>query len=298
MLLNTLVDTMKYFIIITAELMVLFLGISIIVALLLMYLPKEKIKSWMSSKGVFANIMGALFGSLTPFCACSTIPMTLGFLEMGIPFGAVMSFVIASPLMNPIILTMLVALMGPKSALVYFAVTFLGSVIFGIILEKMGGEKLVKKVRIKSSGHEDNEEPPKAFKEKLKLSFLRAWADFRSILIYLLIGVGIGAAIYGYLPQDFVLKFAGPDNPFAIPIAAVIGIPLYIRAETAIPIGVALMQKGMSVGAVIALIIGGAGMAIPEMSMLAGIFKKKLVMAIIIVIFLTAVIGGYVFNMI
>lgn len=295
---NTLVDTMKYFIIITAELMVLFLGISIIVALLLMYLPKEKIKNWMSSKGVFANIMGAIFGSLTPFCACSTIPMTLGFLEMGIPFGAVMSFVIASPLMNPIILTMLVALMGLKSALVYFAVTFVGSVIFGIILEKMGGEKLVKKVRIKSGGHEDNEEPPKAFKDKLELSFLRAWADFRGILIYLLIGVGIGAVIYGYLPQDFVLKFAGPDNPFAIPIAAVIGIPLYIRAETAIPIGVALMQKGMSVGAVIALIIGGAGMAIPEMSMLAGIFKKKLVAAIIIVIFLTAVIGGYVFNMI
>ena len=118
------------------------------------------------------------------------------------------------------------------------------------------------------------------------------------MLLYLLIGVGIGAAIYGYLPQDFVLQVAGPDNLFAVPIAAVIGIPLYIRAETAIPIGVALMGKGMSVGAVIALIIGGAGMAIPEMSMLAGIFKKKLVAAIVIVVFLTAVAGGYIFNMI
>lgn len=113
-----------------------------------------------------------------------------------------------------------------------------------------------------------------------------------------MIGVGIGAVIYGYMPQDFVLKFAGPDNPFAIPIAAVVGIPLYIRAETAIPIGVALMQKGMSVGAVIALIIGGAGMAIFEMSMLASIFKRKLVAAIVAVIFLTAVIGGFVFNLI
>jgi hypothetical protein len=263
-----------------------------------MYLPQEKIKNWMSGKGVFANVMGAFFGSVTPFCACSTIPMTLGFLNMGIPFGAVMSFVIASPLMNPIILTMLIALMGIKSALVYLAVIFVASVIFGIILEKTGGEKLVKNVRIKSGGHENNEERPSIFKDKLKLSFLKAWSDFRSVLVYLLIGVGIGAVIYGYLPQDFVLKFAGPNNPLAIPIAAVIGIPLYIRAETAIPIGVALMQKGMSVGAVIALIIGGAGMAIPEMSMLASIFKRKLVAAIVAVIFLTAVIGGFIFNLI
>lgn len=295
---NTFIDTLKYFLIITAELTVLFLGISTIVALVLMYLPQEKIKNWMSGKGVFANVMGTFFGSLTPFCACSTIPMTLGFLNMGIPFGAVMSFVIASPLMNPIILTMLVALMGLKSAIVYLAVIFVASVIFGIILEKTGGEKLVKNVRIKSGGHENNEERPSIFKDKLKLSFLKAWSDFRSVLVYLLIGVGIGAVIYGYLPQDFVLKFAGPNNPLAIPIAAVIGIPLYIRAETAIPIGVALMQKGMSVGAVIALIIGGAGMAIPEMSMLASIFKRKLVAAIVAVIFLTAVIGGFIFNLI
>jgi len=132
----------------------------------------------------------------------------------------------------------------------------------------------------------------------LKLSFSKAWSGFRSVLVYLLIGVGIGAVIYGYLPHDFVLKFAGPDKPFAITIAAVIGIPLYIRAEIPIPIGVALMQKGMNVAAVIALIIGGAGMAIPEMSMLASIFKKKLVAVIVAVIFLTAVIGGFIFNLI
>lgn len=294
---NTFIETMKYFLIITAELTVLFLGISTIVALVLMYLPQEKIKSWMSGKGVFANIMGAFFGSLTPFCACSTIPMTLGFLEIGIPFGAVMSFVIASPLLNPIILAMLLALMGIKVATTYFIIVFGAAIIFGILLEKIGGADLVKKVRIKGGVHED-EEVPQAFKNKLKLAFSKAWGDFYSILGYLLIGVGIGAVIYGYLPQDIVLRYAGPDNPLAIPIAAIIGIPLYIRAETSIPIGLSLMQKGMSVGAVIALIIGGAGMAIPEMSMLAGIFKKKLVASIVAVIFLTAVLGGYVFNII
>ena len=293
---NTLLETVKYFIFITTELTVLFLGISTLVALMLMYVPQDKIKKYMSGKGIFGNFVGALIGSLTPFCACSTIPLTLGFLEIGIPFGAVMSFVISSPLMNPIILTMMVVLMGTKAALVYLFVTFICAVIFGVILEKIGGGKLVKNVRIKSGGNTDKEEISNTFKDKLILSFQKALSDFRGVLVYLLIGVGIGAVIYGYLPGDFVLKFAGPDNPLAIPVAAAIGVPLYIRAETAIPIGLALMQKGMSVGAVIALIIGGAGMAIPEMSMLAAIFRKKLVAAIVAVIFLTAVTGGYIFN--
>jgi hypothetical protein len=294
---NTLYVTIRYFTFITAELTVLFLGISTIVALLLMYLPQEKIKGWMSGKGVFGNFMGAVLGALTPFCACSTIPMTLGFLEIGIPFGAVMSFVISSPLLNPVILAIMTALMGIRITVIYFCITFIGAIIFGIVLEKTGGAGLVKNVRIKG-GNEIKMKVPVSFREKLKLSFGRAWLDYKTVLPFLLVGVGIGAAIYGYLPQDFVLKFAGPDNPVAILVAAAIGVPLYIRAETAIPIGMALMQKGMSVGAAMALIIGGAGMAIPEMSMLAGIFKKKLVAAIVLVIYLTAVIGGYVFNIV
>lgn len=295
---NTLIETIKYFLFITFELTVLFLGISTIVALVLMYLPDERIKKWMAGKGVLGNIVGAIFGSLTPFCACSTIPMTLGFLKIGIPFGVVMSFVIASPLLNPIIIAMMAALMGLKITVIYFLVTFIGAVIFGVLLEKTGGANLVKNVKLKSGNHDDNEEIPSAFSKKIKVSFMRAWDDFRGVLMYLLIGVGVGAAIYGYLPEEFVLRIAGPDNPLAIPIAAIIGVPLYIRAESAIPIGLALMQKGMSTGAVIALIIGGAGMAIPEMSMLAGIFKKKLVGAVVSVIFLTAVVGGFIFNLI
>lgn len=295
---NSLAASLKYFIIITAELTVLFVGISTIVALLLMYMPQEKIKNWMSGKGVWGNLIGALIGALTPFCACSTIPLTLGFLGAGITFGAVMSFVISSPLLNPIILAMLAALMGWKACVSYFVVVFGGAVIFGVLLEKAGGPSLVKRVRIRGDEHQITEEAPQEFSRKLKLSFLKAWGDFRAVFNYLLMGVAVGAVIYGYLPQDFVLKYAGPDNPLAIPIAAIIGIPLYIRAETAIPIGVALLQKGMNIGAVIALIIGGAGMAIPEMSMLAAIFKKKLVAAIVGVIFLTAVIGGYIFNLV
>jgi len=294
---HSLVDTIKYFIIICAELTVLFLAISMLVDLLLTYIPQEKLKKSMAGKGLWGNLVGALIGALTPFCACSTIPMTLGFLQSGTPFGATMSFIISSPLLNPVILTMLLALMGWRVAIVYFVLILIMAIGFGMILEKFGFAGQVKMVRLKGDFSESSPADSGSFLKKLQRSFFQAWLGFRSVLIYLLIGVGAGALIYGYLPQEFVLKFAGPDNPLAIPVAALIGIPLYIRAETAIPIGVALIQKGMSTGAVIALIIGGAGMAIPEMSMLLSIFKKKLVAAIVIVIFLTAVISGYIFNL-
>ena len=221
--------------------------------------------------------------------------MTVGLLKARVPFGAVMSFVVASPILNPVILAMMAALLGMKAAAIYAAVTFCAAILFGIALDRFGFAQYVKNVRV--TGGRYGTTTSASFKEKLKTAFKSALDDFRSVLVYLILGVALGAGIYGYMPQDFVIKLAGPQNPFAIPVAALIGIPLYIRAETAIPIGLALMHKGMSVGAVIALIIGGAGMAIPEMSMLAGIFKTRLVGALIGVIFLTAVTAGLVFNM-
>ena len=298
---NTLIDTLRYFVLITIELIALFVFISALVEIILMYVPEEKIRRRLSGAGVFGNIVAAGFGALTPFCACSTIPMTVGFLNAGVPFGSTMSFLIESPLLNPIILRMLGAMVGIKAMVAYFVIAFLCSILFGFLLEKIGAQKYVKNVRLKpasccASSHEVVDKHSLPFPSKLKVAFAGAWDSLRPIMGYLLVGVALGAGIYGYMPQDFVMKIAGPDNPFAIPVAAVLGIPLYIRAETAIPIGLALMGKGMSIGAVISLIIGGAGMAIPEMTMLASIFKKQLVAMIVLVIFLTAVVSGYLFN--
>ena len=295
---NNFLNTLQYFLIITAELTALFLGISMLVALTLQYIPQEKLRQWLSRGGIWGNVLGAVVGTLTPFCACSTIPMTLGMLNAGAPFGPVMSFVISSPLLNPIIISMVWALMGYKACLFYFSVTFTGSIVFGLILEKTGGARYVKNVRIKAACCNGNQldGAPSGFLGKMQVAFFSAWRDFRAVLVYLLIGVAIGAGIYGYIPQDLVTRLAGPENPLAIPVAATIGIPLYIRAETAIPIGLALSQKGMSMGAVIALIIGGAGMAIPEMAMLASIFRTRLVASIVLVIWTTAVSAGYIFN--
>jgi len=292
---NSLETSIYFFVFIMVELSLLFIGISTIIGLLLVYIPDDKLQRWLSHKGAFGNILGALMGGLTPFCACSTIPMTVGMLKAKVPFGPVMSFVVASPILNPIVLSMMVALLGIKAGIVYAAVSFMAAVLFGLILEKLGFAKQVKNVIV--TGGRQNDAILKTFKDKLRHAIGTALKDYRAVFLYLVIGVAIGAVIKGFIPQNLIVSVAGPQNPAAVPVAAVIGIPLYIRATTAIPIGLALIQKGMSVGAVIALIIGGAGMAIPEMSLLASIFRPRLVGALVGVIFLTAVTAGLIFNL-
>ena len=295
---NTFIVTLQYFLFIMGELIVLFIGISTLIALVFIYIPEDKLKKWMSGKGLWGNIMAVVFGAVTPFCACSTVPMTLGLLQAGVPFGTVMSFLIASPLMDPLVFILLGTFMGWKVAIGFFILTSAFSVIFGVLLEKIGWASQVKTVRIKGNRHEANEEASKGFTTRIKLSFLKAWRDFKAVFIYMVIGVAIGAAIYGYMPTDLLARVAGPDNPFAVLVAALIGMPLYIRVEAAIPIGLALIGKGVSIGAVIAFIISGAGIAIPELTMLSSIFKKKIMIAFVVIVFVMAVISGLIFNMI
>ena len=295
---NTLIETIKYFLIIMSELVVLFIAISTIIALVFMYIPQDKLKNWISGKGIWGNIMAVIFGAVTPFCACSTVPMTLGFLKAGVPFGTVMSFVIASPLMDPLVFILLWTFMGWKVAIGFLALTSVFSVFFGILLEKLGWADQVKKVRVKENGQAAEKEVPTGFPGRLKQSFFKAWCDFKGVFVYMLIGVAIGAAIYGYMPEELLAKVAGPENPFAVLVVALIGMPLYIRVEAAIPIGLALLDKGASIGAVIALIISGAGIAIPELTMLSSIFKKKIIIGFIVIVFVSAVLAGYIFNMI
>ncbi|MGD8764947.1 MAG: permease [Desulfobacteraceae bacterium] len=292
---NSLETSLYFFVFIMVELSLLFIGISTIIGVALVYISDDKLQRWLSHRGALGNILGALMGGLTPFCACSTIPMTVGMLKARVPFGPVMSFVVASPILNPIVLSMMVALLGIKAGIVYAAVSFMAAVLFGLILDKLGFSKQVKNVIV--TGGQQEDAILETFKDKLRHAIGSALKDYRAVFLYLVIGVAIGAVIKGFIPQNLIVSVAGPQNPAAVPVAAVIGIPLYIRATTAIPIGLALIQKGMSVGAVIALIIGGAGMAIPEMSLLASIFRPRLVGALVGVIFLTAVSAGLLFNL-
>ena len=184
---NTLIDTLRYFVLITIELIALFVFISALVEIILMYVPEEKIRRRLSGAGVFGNIVAAGFGALTPFCACSTIPMTVGFLNAGVPFGSTMSFLIASPLLNPIILGMLGAMVGIKAMVAYFVIAFLCSILFGFLLEKIGAQKYVKNVRLKpasccAGSHEVVGKHSLPFPSKLKVAFAGAWDSLRPIM--------------------------------------------------------------------------------------------------------------------
>lgn len=280
----------KNFLILFVELAALFLVISFLVSLLQQVVTEEKIKSVLE-KGNKATgyISGTFLGALTPFCSCSTIPILAGLLSSGAPFGPSISFLIASPLLNPVIVVLLWKLLGLKLTMFYVISMFIFALLVGVLFNAFGLEKHLKNVKIRRVENEDGEP-----ESKWVLALKDAWNFFYPVLPYLLIGVLIGAVIHDFVPAEFITAVAGNDNPFAIPIAAVIGIPMYIRVETMIPISEALVAKGMSMGAVVALIIGGAGASLPEILLLNKLFKLRLLAAFIIAVFIGAVTTGYI----
>lgn len=301
--LNDVWTAVQYFITIAGELLILFIIITFIVGLLMEYVSRDTIRNALGGKRkLFSNFIGAGFGALTPFCSCSTIPILLGLLDAGVPFGTCLSFLVASPLLNPVIIGLLLMVIGLKSTAIYVIITFFGAVVAGILLERAGLASDVKDVAVVGlNGGEPIAIAPgtpflKRTTPRIKRAAGFAVGLFKQVVPYLLLGAGIGAFIYGFVPEDFVTSVAGSGNPFAIPVAALIGVPMYIRAETIIPVSGALLAKGMGVGAVVALIIGGAGMSIPEMTLLAAIFKKRLLAVFIATIFLVAVVAGLVFQ--
>ena len=324
----------KFFIIIAGELILIFIAVSFIIGVITEYLPPEKIREFLSKKVKWLGyFFGAGFGALTPFCSCSTVPITAGLLQGGIPFGPSMAFLFSSPILNPVIIALFWTLLGHQVTIIYVIVTFFSSMLTAAILSRLGMEKQVKLVS-NFTATCCSEKPLKAeplnpgaccagnpettqkttssgpccsvnfeavsikvplvhFSTKMKRAYLFAMGTFKQVFWYLLLGAGIGALIYGFFPQDIIVKVAGPGNPWSIPIAAGIGVPMYIRAETIIPISAALVEKGMGMGTVLALIIGGAGASIPEITLLASLFKKKLLTAFILNVFLVAIISGY-----
>lgn len=288
---DTLLSIGQYFVIITAELIVLFLIVSLLVGVLNVYISRERMQKILGKTGsITGSVAGAAFGALTPFCSCSTIPITLGFLKSGVAFSSAMSFLFASPLLNPVILAMMLVIFGPQVTGVYAGLMFVGAVVIGLVLEKAGYRRYVKDVVVEGEITRSGTKAQQVVRFAVTL--------FRQMAPYLLLGAAIGAFIYGFLPSEWVLAVAGPENIFAIPVAAAIGIPLYIRAETILPIAAVLLGKGMGIGAIAALLIGGAGMSIPEITMLSALFKRRLVAVFVLAIFAAAVVTGSVLQII
>ncbi|MGI2251174.1 permease [Staphylococcus cohnii] len=293
-MIDSIMEFIKTFLMLFFELLLLFIVVSFIVSLIQQVVSEEKIIKLLSKPNEVVNyILGMIFGAVTPFCSCSTIPILAGLLNSKVPFGPAMSFLIASPLMNPLMIFMLWALLGWKVTIVYFVVLAIFSILTGLVFSKMNLAESYKGVNVKGDGFFANKTGSR-FKQALN----DAWAFLYPMLPYLFIGVFIGAFIYGFIPEEFITKYASGDGFISVFIASVIGIPMYIRPETMLPIAEALVSKGMSLGTVVALIIGGAGASIPEVVLLSKLFKKKFVISFIIAILVVAIVTGLIVNII
>lgn len=300
---ETLLNAGKTFLMLFGELLGLFIGISFVVALLQIYISQDRIKRILTTpKKGLNSVLGALLGAVTPFCSCSTIPVLVGLFKSGAPFCGAISFLLTSPILNPAIITLMLAFFGVKATIIYAVFTFVFAVVMGLILDKAGFEKYVKNVTVKG-GHQDNvcwENLQGTFWQKqwqaIKLSLKDAFGLFKGVVLFLLLGAGIGAFIYEFVPTDLLANFAGANSLWAVPLAAIVGIPMYIRTETMIPIASILIAKGVAPGVMISLILGGAGASLPEVSLLNSIFKKKMVITFVLCIFAVATITGFIFN--
>lgn len=300
---ETLLQAGHTFLMLFGELLALFVGISFAVALLQIYISQERIKRVLTTPRKSLNsVLGALLGAVTPFCSCSTIPVLVGLFKSGAPFHGAISFLLTSPVLNPAVLTLLVAFFGGKATAVYSVFTFCFAVVMGLVLDKAGFAKEVKNVSI-TGGREEGlcwEDLEGTFWQRQKQTVLLALRDslglFHRVLPFLLLGAAIGAFIHDFIPTELLARFAGAGNLWAVPLAAVVGIPMYIRTETMIPIASVLIAKGVAPGVMIALVLGGAGASIPEVSLLTSIFKKRMVIAFVLCVFTVATITGYVFN--
>jgi len=290
-------EAANMFLFLAFELTLLFLLISYAVGVLQEYISPERIQSILSSRRGKGYVIAAMLGAITPFCSCSTIPFLKGLLRARAGFGPMMVFLFSSPLLNPIIIGLFAVTFGLKVTLTYFAIALGVSVIAGFSLEKLGFEKYVEPGAYdtpgaKGCGSSCSSAAPKPENRWMRI-WRVTWKDFKGVLPYLLVGILIGSFIYGFLPTEFITRYAGKDNLLAVPISAVIGIPLYIRAEAVIPLSAALAAKGMSLGAVMALIIGSAGASLTEVILLRSIFKMPMIAAFLVVIVGMAILAGF-----
>jgi uncharacterized protein len=289
-----LLEATRWFVVVTAELVVLFLALSFLIGLLQAWVPEEKVRLVFEKRSpVGAYVGGAVLGALTPFCTCSSIPVLAGLLRSGAPFGPTMTFLFASPLLDPVVLGLLAFVIGLKGATLYAVVTFVASIGMGVVLARLGLESDVKEAAYRSKDEDGC--CSVGLLPAWRTAWSEAWGFLVAVLPYLLVGTAIGAVVYGFIPTEWVASVAGADQPLAIPMAAAFGVPIYVNDETFFPITSALLEKGMGLGAVVALVITGMGVSLPEVSMLAGLFRVRLVAVLVASVFVVAIASGMIF---
>lgn len=281
-------DTIKIFILLS----VLIFMISYIQS----YFPPERTKKILGNiKGIKGNIFGALLGTVTPFCSCSSIPLFIGFTSAGLPIGVTFSFLISSPLVDLASFLLLMSFFGLKIALAYVIVGLILAVIGGTLIDKMGLEKYVEGY-VKEIENVDIEVQEMTRQERIDYAKEQVKSIINKVWLYVIIGVGIGATIHNWIPQNVIENVVGGKNPFAVLLATVVGIPMYADIFGTLPIAEALFLKGVGVGTILSFMMAVTALSLPSMVMLSKVVKPKLLAIFVSIVSVGILIIGYLFN--
>ena len=290
-------EALNFFITDSIKIAILLVAIIFFVSFLRSYLPPEKVKKVLANRFEFVgNILAAMIGIVTPFCSCSAVPLFIGFVESGVPLGVTFSYLVSAPMVNEVAAVLLLGLFGWKIALIYVVSGVVIAVVTGVIIGKFKLEGWVEdyvwKIKAGSTAVEDTKILAQRIKEARQYTFNL----FKNIYPYVLLGVLLGAFIHGYAPENFLASLAGKGNIFAVPLAVLIGVPLYSNAAGTIPIVKALIEKGLPLGTALAFMMAITALSLPEMIILRKVLKPKLLSVYIAILTVGVIFTGYLFN--
>ncbi|WP_027389599.1 permease [Chrysiogenes arsenatis] len=276
----------------------LLISIIFVVTFARSYVDANRVRTWLQGKSEFVgNILAACFGIITPFCSCSAIPLFLGFLQARIPLGVTFSFLISAPLNNEVAIALLLGLFGWKVAGLYVALGLTVAILGGFVIGRL---KMERYVIINVEPMEGELDPGEIEKRPLGERASEAWQGtveiFRKVYLYVMLGVGVGAFIHGYIPADLIANWAGPGNPFAVPIAVLLGVPMYSNAAGVLPLISVLTAKGMQIGSALAFMMAVTALSLPEAIILKQILHARLIALFFGIVSIGIVVVGYVFN--
>jgi len=292
-------EAVAFFLYDVPKVLLLLLGIVTIVTFLRSYFPPERVRAALAGRGTVAGTVAAAgFGIITPFCSCSAVPLFIGFVEAGIPMGVTFAFLISSPMVNEVALVLLWGLFGPQVALLYMAAGLSVAIVGGLVLGRLGVERWVEPwvLQVRAGGGATSLDLRLTVDQRLRDAWTYTRDLVRKVLPYVLVGIGIGAFIHGFVPTELVAQVGGRDNPFAVPLVVAIAIPLYSNAAGTIPIVEALLGKGMPLGTTLAFMMAIVAISLPEFVILRRVIRPRLIAMFATVVVAGILAVGFLFN--
>ena len=288
--------SVQFFIYDVIKITILLCSLIFIISYIQSFFPPERSKKILSRfKGIWANIVSALLGTVTPFCSCSSIPLFMGFTSAGLPIGVTFSFLISSPMVDLGSLVLLMSIFGTKVAVLYVIIGLIVAVIGGTMLDKMGMQKYVEDFILNAS-RVDIESAELTKRDRVIFAKEQVVSTFKKVFPYILIGVGIGAVIHNWIPQNVIERVLGSDNPFGVILATLVGVPMYADIFGTIPVAEALLGKGAQLGTILSFMMAVTALSLPSMIMLRKAVKPKLLGAFIAICAIGIILTGYFFN--